>query len=623
MKISVLIAAHKKFDLVPSDVVTPVQVGAALTKEALFENRDSDSADNISHLNPFYCELTAHYMAWKSDESSDFVGLMHYRRFLALKLPVEHDLTIHGYEVEALGKDFLAQVGLDNPTLEQELSGVDMVVPRPFDVRLVGFKSIQRHYVGSADHHQDDWDSCESVIKRLYPYLYVHWMRQYQQHDLYAGNMFIMKRELFLEYSQIVFSILSEVMDIKKFASYSTQGKRVLGYLSERILSSFIKMKLEEGRTSIKEAAVAFVKEASTSVEPLSLPNDSKTVVVATDGWYFPHAVNALSSAASKRAKPEPMDFVILHSAEITLDQMRRAKALLESFPGINLHFINMGSSFKEMRTHSHFATPTYFRLMLPAVISGPSKVLYLDSDTVCNRGWDEVFDFELGAELVGGVRDLIMETFCRKGVPAEFKAGGQPAGKYLSSIGLEPDTYLQAGVLLFNLHEMERSDWVERCFSIMDAQDYWFLDQDIINIASEGRKAFIPFVFNSVPIPRDEQSFLSRGSLEEYSKSRAEAKVLHFAGGAKPWDFDDVEFSDIYFDSLRQSPFYEEVLTRRMTRFSGQFRHNGVLRGAFGSSFRVRLGSKAASIYFKLPMTAKSILNPLAVRINKSIFLK
>jgi lipopolysaccharide biosynthesis glycosyltransferase len=623
MKISLMVAAHKKFDLVPNEFVMPIQVGAALTAEVLFETRDSDSPDNISHLNPFFCELTAQYIAWKNDETSDFVGLMHYRRYLALALPPEYEETIHGYEVESLNRDFLAQIGLDEVSLKQELSEVDMIVPRPFDVRLVGFKSIQRHYIGSVDHHEDDWDSCEAAVKLLSPELYIHWMRQYRQHDLYAGNMFIMKRELFMEYSQLVFSILSQVMNLEKFDSYTTQGKRVLGYLSERILSCFIKMKLEDSETKIKEAGVVFVKESSAAVKPLSLPEDSKTVVVATDGWYFPHAVNALTSAASKRSKPEQMDFVILHSAEISLDQKRRAKKLLESFEGIHLHFLDMGNSFKEMRIHSHFATPTYFRLMLPAVISGPSKVLYLDSDTVCNRGWDELFQIQLGTDLVGGVRDLIMETFCKKGVPADLKAGGQPAATYLNNIGVLSDNYVQAGVLLFNLEEMEKSDWVRTCFDIMDAQDYWFLDQDIINIASEGRKCFVPHVFNSVPIPRGELSYLSLESLEKYASSRTEAKILHFAGSAKPWDFDDVEFSDIYFDILRNSPFYEEVLTRRMNRIASQFAPTGARRRNFRRSIRLKIGAKAASTYFKLPMGVKSALNPVAIQVNKLLFLK
>jgi hypothetical protein len=84
-KISIYIAYHKESHLVETDVYTPIHVGRALSDKILPGMIGDDTGNNISHLNPIYCELTAAYWAWKNDIDSDFIGLCHYRRFFSFK----------------------------------------------------------------------------------------------------------------------------------------------------------------------------------------------------------------------------------------------------------------------------------------------------------------------------------------------------------------------------------------------------------------------------------------------------------------------------------------------------------------------------------------------------------
>ena len=80
--IKILVATHKKYLMPTDDIYIPIQVGAE-GKEDLGFQKDNEG-DNISAKNPFYCELTGMYWAWKN-LNADYIGLVHYRRHFASK----------------------------------------------------------------------------------------------------------------------------------------------------------------------------------------------------------------------------------------------------------------------------------------------------------------------------------------------------------------------------------------------------------------------------------------------------------------------------------------------------------------------------------------------------------
>ena len=85
---------HKPSYLIRDDVFKPIHVGAALSDRKMDIITDAEG-DSISIKNREYCELTAIYWAWKNDKSSEWVGLMHYRRFLAFDF-IDESTDVHG-----------------------------------------------------------------------------------------------------------------------------------------------------------------------------------------------------------------------------------------------------------------------------------------------------------------------------------------------------------------------------------------------------------------------------------------------------------------------------------------------------------------------------------------------
>ena len=82
MKTEIYIATHKDYNFPQIAGYIPIHVGKDLTDLNLGIIGDN-TGDNISSLNPNFCELTALYWMWKNS-SADYLGLIHYRRFFSI-----------------------------------------------------------------------------------------------------------------------------------------------------------------------------------------------------------------------------------------------------------------------------------------------------------------------------------------------------------------------------------------------------------------------------------------------------------------------------------------------------------------------------------------------------------
>lgn len=77
--IKIIIASHKKYKNSCEEMYIPIQVGAE-GKEKIEGYIQDNTGENISSKNPYFCELTGLYWAWKNLDA-DYVGLVHYRRY--------------------------------------------------------------------------------------------------------------------------------------------------------------------------------------------------------------------------------------------------------------------------------------------------------------------------------------------------------------------------------------------------------------------------------------------------------------------------------------------------------------------------------------------------------------
>lgn len=232
------VAAHKKYQMPASSSYYPIFVGSE--GKADLENyvRD-DQGDNISKLNPYFCELTATYFLWKNVQA-DYKGLVHYRRQFSNK---NHFGTFQTGNFDIV---------LDDQKLKQLLQETDIIVP---EKRNYYIETNYSHYAHA--HNGKDMDTTRDIISELYPDYVGSFDKVMKSTSAHMFNMYIMKSQLFDDYAKWLFDILFELQKRADISQYSVQEQRLFGYVSELLLDVW----LDQNQLSYKEVPVMFMEK--------------------------------------------------------------------------------------------------------------------------------------------------------------------------------------------------------------------------------------------------------------------------------------------------------------------------------------------------------------------------
>ena len=203
---------------------------------------------HISHLNPYFCELTALYFAYKHLDA-EYYGLFHYRRLLDFSPNANANMQSIFFN----RKDLLPRFNAES--IENLCNHYDIILPAPFYDENFSMYSQYAHC-----HHSRDLDACIAYIKLYYPQMSDCISILYKcPASWHTCNMFVMKKELFLEYCEWLFSVLFGA-DIC-YKDYDSYQKRVFGFLSERLFNVWLcYKKATSPRLRVKTLPVIFLR---------------------------------------------------------------------------------------------------------------------------------------------------------------------------------------------------------------------------------------------------------------------------------------------------------------------------------------------------------------------------
>lgn len=225
--VTILVCCHKPDFYYNAPGFLPIQVGKAISNVDLGIQGD-DIGDNISELNPNFCELTAHYWFWKNGPKSKYVGLNHYRRYFDFKHngPLRLPVCFQNQENFSYKPPKLA-------AFDAIFKKYDIIAPVP----IIYPYSIKHEYC--IKHSSQDYNALREVIKDIYPEYLTAFDKTMDSNKFTPCNMFIAPYEIFDRYSEWLFDILFEVRKRIKISTDSYQA-RVFGFMAERLLRVFM-----------------------------------------------------------------------------------------------------------------------------------------------------------------------------------------------------------------------------------------------------------------------------------------------------------------------------------------------------------------------------------------------
>ena len=218
--IRIIIATHKKYKMPEDEIYIPLQVGAE-GKESLGYEEDN-TGDNISLKNPYYCELTGLYWAWKN-LNADYIGLSHYRRHFTCSKKIP--------KTEKEKFDIL----LNSKQANELLNDVDIILPRK---RKYYIENLYDHYKHTM--FIEPLDETRNIIKEQCQEYLPEFDKLHKRTSSHMFNMFVMKKEYLDQYCEWLFNILFELekrVDPKQYDSFQA---RYLGRVSELLLDVWI-----------------------------------------------------------------------------------------------------------------------------------------------------------------------------------------------------------------------------------------------------------------------------------------------------------------------------------------------------------------------------------------------
>lgn len=246
-KVKIFLSYHKDTPLYKSEFFQPIQVGKSLSNVDLGILGD-DVGENISSLNPYYCELTAYYYVLKNyidNCDEEYIGFGHYRRLIDLTNISEVSIpAIYGLNYSNSKKVFESFSDYD---LYECCKSFDIILPCKAymyndtvnPILRTTEPSLNMYEQFKAEHKNDLLDSLKKIILENYPD-YINAVDVcYSSNMAHFYNIYVMKKSILKEFLDWEFNVLDLLG--KSIGGWQQDCyRRMAGFVGERLINIWL-----------------------------------------------------------------------------------------------------------------------------------------------------------------------------------------------------------------------------------------------------------------------------------------------------------------------------------------------------------------------------------------------
>ncbi len=249
-------------------------------------------------------------------------------------------------------------------------------------------------------------------------------------------------------------------------------------------------------------------------------------VCLACDNNYAKYAGVVVASVLANSKDDEDLRFYILDGG---ISESKKTEILsLKSIKDCKIEFVQideaMFEDYKKVATHKYISIATYYRLRLATLLPEVERIIYFDCDMVVNSSLNNLFNVELGENVIAGVRDINKRMLQQN------------------------PSYINAGMVLFDLNKI-REENIEQKFYDYTNENFETIkmgDQTIINEVLKGRIKIVEDEWNV-----QSSNFTNRSSYTKHPY------IIHYVAKRKPWHFGSFSVHrQLYFKYLQMTPW-------------------------------------------------------------------